>query len=271
MRLLFRLLALLSAVSAVAYIPSTFLRRGDWGVRTCNNDLHRPKTTTTTTQTTRLAAGRPDATQAIQEALRITKEKGARSAEARIAWEAVEEMDSSDASPAFLTMPALVVDGDAAAALSSGQVQGWDYAQQVSALAYLLHDTTERMGQIQTLVASLRDLELDDPALAKWDDALGAAGPLKTALQEAKAAAEVHGPTSPEAGVAWDRVEECAAEGDAECSVDTQYRYSAASLKAHHLYDAVIDSSLLREALDALGTLDGLRRSIRIEHRRLQT
>jgi len=39
---------------------------------------------------------RPDATSAIQEALEASKKFGATSPEARLAWEAVEELDSSD-------------------------------------------------------------------------------------------------------------------------------------------------------------------------------
>jgi hypothetical protein len=43
-----------------------------------------------------------------------------------------------------------------------------------------------------------------------------------------------------------------------ECNIDSEpssYRYSAAALKAHHLYNAAIDTDLLDEALEALGML----------------
>ena len=43
-----------------------------------------------------LFAARPDASDAIAEALRLSKEFGPTSTEARLAWEAVEEMDSRD-------------------------------------------------------------------------------------------------------------------------------------------------------------------------------
>ena len=39
---------------------------------------------------------RPDASQAIQNALAASKEFGATSKEARVAWDIVEEMDASD-------------------------------------------------------------------------------------------------------------------------------------------------------------------------------
>ena len=45
---------------------------------------------------TTLAAARPDSSAAIQEALEASKKFGATSPEARVAWEIVEEMDSSD-------------------------------------------------------------------------------------------------------------------------------------------------------------------------------
>ena len=40
--------------------------------------------------------GRVDSSEAITEALRLSEEFGASSKEARLAWEVVEEMDSSD-------------------------------------------------------------------------------------------------------------------------------------------------------------------------------
>jgi len=57
-----------------------------------------------------------------------------------------------------------------------------------------------------------------------------------------------------------------------ECDVDSvpsSYRYSAAALKAHHLYNAAIDTDLLDEALEALGMLKGLTKFVNIEKRRL--
>jgi hypothetical protein len=49
------------------------------------------------------SSARPDSSDAIQEALRISKEHGVTSVEARVAWETVEEMDASDLSPAFVS------------------------------------------------------------------------------------------------------------------------------------------------------------------------
>ncbi len=43
-----------------------------------------------------LMMSRPDASKEIQEALRLSKELGADSKEARVAWDIVEEIDASD-------------------------------------------------------------------------------------------------------------------------------------------------------------------------------
>jgi hypothetical protein len=66
-------LALLAATSTEAFAPSAF------GVRSST-----------------LLAARVDTTNLVQEALAASKEFGASSKEARLAWETVEEMDSSD-------------------------------------------------------------------------------------------------------------------------------------------------------------------------------
>ena len=227
-------------------------------------DLRRPSS-----RTARLlnvaSSARPDASDAIQEALRISKEHGATSIEARVAWETVEEMDASDLSPAFAVTTA------GSEFSSSGEKRETDYAHQVSSLAYLLHDTHEKLDQIKQLVSSITALELDDPSLAKLGST-GGSHDLKVALRESKAAVDLYGPGSREADDAWTRVEECAAADavDEGCAVDTLYRYSASAIKAHHLYDAVIDSSLLQAAMDGIGTLERLRSSIEIENQRLQ-
>jgi hypothetical protein len=117
-------------------------------------------------------------------------------------------------------------------------------------------------------------MELDDPTLSKLPS-LSASSSLKTVLTEAKAVAEVNGPNCKEALAAWDAVESCVntvrnvGGEEEECSVESMYRYSAAALKAHHYYDAIIDSEFLQEAVNAIDTLDGLRRFVHVEDNRL--
>jgi len=52
-------------------------------------------TTTSRTPTFLRSTARPDSSRAVQEALEASKKYGPTSPEARIAWEAVEDMDSS--------------------------------------------------------------------------------------------------------------------------------------------------------------------------------
>lgn len=197
---------------------------------------------------------RPDSSDAIQEALKMSKEYGANSAEARVAWETVEEMDSS-------YTPLSSVSAMETSALH-------DYHQQVSSLARLLHDSQETLDQIQNLAQNIQQLELQDPSLTKLRPQ---ASRLKHVLQEAKAAAELHGSNSVEANHAWEAVEDCvdSVNGMEECSVESMYRYNAAALKAHHYYDAVVDSEFLQEAMDAVDTLSRLRRFVQVENNRL--
>jgi hypothetical protein len=206
---------------------------------------------------------RPDSSQEVVDALRISKEFGAASQEARVAWDIVEEMDSNWTPVIHAKTSQYSLD----------EVHQMDYALQVGALARLLRESQETMSHIKALATNLKQMELDDPTLSKLP-ASRASSSLRTVLSEAKAAAEVNGPNSKEALAAWDAVESCvnAVNGggvEEECSVESMYRYSAAALKAHHYYDAIIDSELLQEAVNAIDTLNALRRFVHVEDNRL--
>eukprot|EP00548_Thalassiothrix_antarctica_P014432 CAMPEP_0194166834 /NCGR_PEP_ID=MMETSP0154-20130528/2337_1 /TAXON_ID=1049557 /ORGANISM="Thalassiothrix antarctica, Strain L6-D1" /LENGTH=237 /DNA_ID=CAMNT_0038877619 /DNA_START=21 /DNA_END=734 /DNA_ORIENTATION=+ len=206
-----------------------------------------------------LLQSRVDSSAAVADALKISKEFGAASKEARLAWETVEEMDGADMSA---SMPS-----SDSTSLTEKDIRKMDYKVQVSSLNRLLADTQDKMSQIKVLAASLKDLEIEDPDLSNLPEA---ATGLKTVLQEAKAASEVYGPESAESAAAWNEVDFCTdVMGGVECNVDTSYRYSAASLQAHHLYDAVIDPTFFEEAVDAVEMLENLRRFIRIETKRV--
>ena len=130
-------------------------------------------------------------------------------------------------------------------------------------------DTQSKLSQIKTLASNLKELDIEDPTLSRLPDS---ASGLKTVLQEAKAASEVHGADSKESFNAWNEVDFCVdiMEGG-ECHVDSQYRYSAAALKAHHVYDAVVDATFLQEAEDALCVIENLQRFVRIEAKRMSS
>ena len=210
---------------------------------------------------------RPDASEAIAEAMKLSEELGATSNEARVAWDIVGEIDSSDNSPAFIESNVIGVD-----ALSE------DYYGKIRSLHYLMEDTNWSMHQMKRLIKEIKMLDLEDPSLARLPDGAGGDA-LKAALSDAKAAVEVHGASSAEATKAWDKLDSCfgsnadgVLEFSDECDIDSEpssYRYSAAALKAHHLYNAAIDTDLLDEALEALGMLKGLTKFVNIEKRRL--
>ena len=67
-----------SVTEVSAFVPSSFRR------------------STTTTFVSSLSSTRVDSADLVKEALEISKKFGASSPEARLAWEAVEEVDASD-------------------------------------------------------------------------------------------------------------------------------------------------------------------------------
>eukprot|EP00986_Skeletonema_menzelii_P013448 scaffold7852_cov151-Skeletonema_menzelii.AAC.13 len=150
---------------------------------------------------------RPDASEAIAEALKISEELGATSNEARVAWDIVEEMDSNDSSPAFLGSNTIGVD-----TLSD------DYYGKIRSLHYLMEDTNWSMQQMERLIKEIKLLDLKDPSLARLPDGEGGTA-LKAALSDAKAAVEVHGASSVEAKKAWDKLDSCLAHSNLVMSV----------------------------------------------------
>lgn len=211
---------------------------------------------------------RPDANEAIVEAAKISEELGdASNNDERVASDLVEERGPNDISPEFVGNNVISVDS-----LSE------DYYGKICSLHYLMEDTNWSMQQMKRLLREIKLLDLKDPSLARLPDGEGGDA-LKDALSDAKAAVEVHGASSAEATKAWDRLDSCfgsntdgVLELSDECDIDSEpssYRYSAAALKAHHLYNAAIDTELLDEALEALGMLKGLTKFVNIEKRRL--
>lgn len=195
---------------------------------------------------------RPDTADAVTEALRISKEFGATSPEARVAWDVVEEMDSNDSSAAFTNTIATSAKGD--------------YFNQVQSLAFLMKGAKEKLSQMKILSNHLKDLELNDPSLTQLGED---SEKMRTALAEAKAAVDIHGPHSPEAESAWAVLDDCI-DSD-ECEVDSRYRYSAAALKAHHSYNAVVDAESIQEAIAAFEKIENFARFIELEKNRLDS
>mmetsp|Transcript_7916 Transcript_7916/g.18728 ORF Transcript_7916/g.18728 Transcript_7916/m.18728 type:complete len:244 (+) Transcript_7916:7-738(+) len=158
-------------------------------------------------------AARPDASAAIKEALEASKKFGATSSEARVAWDIVEEMDSSDNSAASAGVA--VVDTPA------------DYDEKVKALASLLKEQQDKISSIKSLAEELRGVKLSKPSSGASSVDIPQ---MKDALQEAREATKKFGMDSSEAKLAWETVEEIASSDGSEaikgsledeCLVDT--------------------------------------------------
>ncbi|CAB9507090.1 expressed unknown protein [Seminavis robusta] len=147
---------------------------------------------------------RPDASAAIEAAMAATKEFGATSTEARMAWETVEEMDAADTSAATGgSLDECETEGDASDACK-------EYGEKLDALADLMKTQGKFVEQMKGLTDELQKIKVSSAPAPKAQDS----PELRAAVKAAKAASEEFGASSPEAAVAWDTVEEIAAAGN---------------------------------------------------------
>lgn len=220
MKLAFSLSLLL--VSAEAFAPATF------GVR--------PQTQ---------LFERPDSSTLVEKALAASKEFGPASVEARLAWEDVEEMDSSDNSAAMSggLDEECEVEGPPSA-------QCLDYGDKLDQLTDLVKEHAPTVNKIHELATEMQKVKISTPEVAKSTTVESTA--FKAALAEAKAATEEFGGTSPEARVAWDTVEEVAA-----AESHAVQNYNSIDLDEQCLVDAS------NQACQALEELNPKRRSER--------
>ena len=107
-----------------------------------------------------------------------SRQKGASSPEARVAWDIVEEMDSSDNSAAY-SIKAVPPD------------HADDYRNQIRAFAALVAETKDKLKEMSRLAEQLKELELTDPSLTSLGSDSEAEG-IRRALSEAKAAQDVY-------------------------------------------------------------------------------
>jgi pantoate kinase len=164
---------------------------------------------------------RPDASKLIEAAMAASKEFGATSKEARLAWEAVEEVDASDNSAA--TKPG--VEEECLTEESSSN-ECLEYSKKLSELEKLVKEQQPLLNSMQMMADELKSIKLATPTSRP-----AANSPqLKEALAAAKEVTDAKGITSSEARIAWETVEEIAAAGSSnaeggslsaeECLVD---------------------------------------------------
>merc|ERR1711862_618401 len=138
------------------------------------------------------------ADEAISAALEASKKFGASSPEAKVLWDVVEEINSSDNRIAYKSPQAPIVDDD--------------YESKVLALSKMISKTTEELNAVKKMADELKGVKLasppsgSPPPLSPENNAA-----LNDALAAAQAASDQFGKESSEATLAWETVEEIAA------------------------------------------------------------
>ena len=140
-----------------------------------------------------------------------------------------------------------------------------------------MNEVRTSLRALKEKAIALQELEVDDPSAAIGSDL---SADLKLALAAAKASDDVYGPKSEQSHWKWRNVEDVAVgrleinciDGEiAEHHGEPNVRYLKKALENHHHdYSIVVDPESLREAIDAMGTIEHLDRLVRIEQKRLQ-
>ncbi|KAG7354650.1 CP12 domain containing protein [Nitzschia inconspicua] len=180
---------------------------------------------------------RVDTSDLIKEALDISKKFGAASPEARLAWEAVEEVDASDNSVA--TKGSLADECDIYDLSKACE----EYADKMAELKSLIRAQTSTAAALKEMVSEVKKVKLTIPEVKP-----GMPSPqLQVALAEAKKITAEKGIDSPEARVAWETVEEISA-------ADNSVALGAGLTADECLVDAAVEAC---EALEELNRVMG--------------
>jgi len=143
----------------------------------------------------------------IAEAMKMTKKYGATSTEARLAWEAVEEVNASDNSVASMGS----LDDECAIEVVSEECL--EYGDALNELQELIDANSGPDFEAlvaEELASSVQPVKLAAPATGPGPASLE----LQKALEEARSVTASKGLTSPEATIAWETVEQIAAAGN---------------------------------------------------------
>lgn len=153
---------------------------------------------------------------AVVDAMRISKDKGATSQEARVAWDIVEELNASDNSAAF----AGGISDDCL--VDSPTEECTDYVEGVEAIAGLKDKTKYSKSIIaaseKRIAESVQPISLSSSSKSSDGNSAEVTASLMSALDTAKKITEKFGITSSEAKLAWETVEEMAASGTSEAT-----------------------------------------------------
>jgi len=153
---------------------------------------------------TQTMAVRTDSADLVTEALAASKEFGATSSEARLAWEAVEEVDAADNSAASIK------NLDDECEVENVSKECLEYNEKLEELQVLLSANFPDMSSFtKTLASSVEQIKLASPEPVAAPNS----PQLTAALEEANDITKRKGIESSEAAIAWETVEEIAASG----------------------------------------------------------
>jgi len=134
-----------------------------------------------------------------------------------------------------------------------------DYMHRVAELSSMLNACTSQMAEVKDAMIELKNLQLSDPSLPSLSCTLTSKRAyFKNALAEVKAAVDCFGPNSREAKMAWDYLNDVDLQQTEVDAGHPSYRYNSKAVHSHHKYDAVVDTEMLSEAIQALETIESV-------------
>merc|ERR1712150_174849 len=144
---------------------------------------------------------RPDNSKFIEKAFEASKKFGASSPEARLAWETVEEMDSSSSNSKAMSLGSSLEECEVEQEVSQ---ECKEYGEKLDELNDLISQAGPSLGLAKNAAKDLKAIKMKNVAMP-----VGEPSPLiKKALINAKAASKKYGAESSEAKLAWEELEE---------------------------------------------------------------
>jgi len=189
--------------------------------------------------TSKLQNARIDSADAVTAALAASKEFGATSKEARVAWDIVEEMDAGDNSVAYVKS----INDDECLLTESVDQECSNYDKKISELSVAMDNAKVHMDIMKNAYKELQNIKISPPPKSEST----ASDVMLQAITEAKAASANHGATSTEAKMAWETVEEIASNDSSE------------------VMKGSLDDECLLEMMTACEALDEISRVLNLE------
>eukprot|EP00525_Craspedostauros_australis_P009367 CAMPEP_0198133090 /NCGR_PEP_ID=MMETSP1442-20131203/59385_1 /TAXON_ID= /ORGANISM="Craspedostauros australis, Strain CCMP3328" /LENGTH=319 /DNA_ID=CAMNT_0043794195 /DNA_START=520 /DNA_END=1480 /DNA_ORIENTATION=- len=180
-----------------------------------------------------------DAASMIENAMALSKKHGAASVEARLAWEAIEEIQASDNTEATKGSADVdcQVDGDSSELCK-------EYDEKMEALQSIMKQIKPELDNVQALATELRNVKIGAPESKPKPQS----PELMAAIESAQAVSQEKGESSVEARLAWETVEEVA----------------SAPRTENAMGGMLTDECLVETAADACAALEELNRALEV-------